>query len=129
MKRYSKPIGNLFSFKQEFFAKTIQSFRHSKKIALTYRQQPKRIKCKNCDGPIDFIDTSSFTKLGVKYFFVFFVYNLMESIKIKMHFALNSMRVMLEKSTLQHICLQATRRIKKELMKYNCQKLDFCVML
>jgi hypothetical protein len=69
MKRYSKPLGNLFSFKQDFFCENDNKPREFEKIALTYRQQPRRLNCKNCDGPIDFTETSTFTKLGVQYSF------------------------------------------------------------
>lgn len=69
LKRYSKPLGNLFSFKQDFFSENDAKLDEFKRIALTYRQQPRRTKCKNCDGPIEFSEESSFSKLDVQYSF------------------------------------------------------------
>lgn len=69
MKRYSKPLGNLFSFKQDFFRENDAKLHEFKKIALTYRQQPRRLKCKNCDGPIGFSEASSFSILDIQYSF------------------------------------------------------------
>ena len=69
MIKYSKPLGNLFSFKQDFFNKNDEKLNEFKKIALMYSQQPKRIRCKNCDGTIDFSEAASFSKLEVKYSF------------------------------------------------------------
>lgn len=69
MKRYSKALGNLFSFKQNFFNENDAKLQEFKNIASAYRQQPKRLRCKNCDGQIEFAAASSFSKLDVQYSF------------------------------------------------------------
>lgn len=69
MKRYSKPLGDLFSFKQDFFNENDAKLHEFKDIAKLYRQQPTRMRCKNCDGQIEFTDESSFSKLDVQYSF------------------------------------------------------------
>lgn len=68
-KLYSKPLGNLFDFKQDFFHENDTKLQEFKNVASVYRQQPKRIRCKNCDGKIEFTAASSFSKLDVQYSF------------------------------------------------------------
>jgi len=69
VKRYSKALGNLFSFKQDFFHENDAKLQKFKNIGSVYRRQPRRLRCKNCDGQIEFSDTSSFSKLDVQYSF------------------------------------------------------------
>ena len=69
MKRYSKPLGKLLDFKQEFFDSNDLKLAEFKKIASIYRSQPRRAKCKNCGTAMDFLPASCFTKLGVEYSF------------------------------------------------------------
>lgn len=67
MDRYSKPLGNLFSFKQEFFEENDKKLREFELHAKLYRQQPTREKCKNCHEGITFDDELNFQKFGVVY--------------------------------------------------------------
>ena len=69
MKRYSKPLGNLFTFKQDFFQENDSKLKEFKNIASIYLRQPKRLKCQNCDGPIEFAEDSSFSKFDIPYSF------------------------------------------------------------
>jgi hypothetical protein len=69
MKRYSKPLGELFTFKQDFFHENDAKLREFAHIASVYRQQPKRLRCKNCDNQIEFTAALSFSKLDVQYSF------------------------------------------------------------
>lgn len=69
MKRYSKPLGNLFAFKQDFFHDNDEKLKEFTRIASVYRAQPRRVLCQNCGGTIDFSPTTSFSKLGVEYSF------------------------------------------------------------
>ena len=69
MKRYSKSLGNLFSFKQDFFRENDAKLQEFKKIASVYRRQPRRLRCKNCDGPIEFTEGATFSKHDVQYSF------------------------------------------------------------
>ena len=69
MKRYSKPLGKLLDFKQEFFNSNDSKLKEFKRIASLYRSQPRRVKCKNCDKAMDFLPSTCFTKLGVDYSF------------------------------------------------------------
>jgi len=69
MKRYSKPLGKLLDFKQEFFNSNDAKLGEFKRVALAYRSQPRRVKCKNCDNSMEFHPAECFTKLGVDYAF------------------------------------------------------------
>lgn len=69
MKRYSKPLGNLLDFKQDFFHSNDQKLREFVDIATVYTAQPRRADCKNCAAPIVFTPSNTFKKLGVDYAF------------------------------------------------------------
>jgi hypothetical protein len=69
LRRYSKPLGNLFAFKQDFFHENDSKLEEFKRIASIYSAQPKRKLCKNCEAPADFSPEACFTKLGVPYSF------------------------------------------------------------
>jgi len=42
LKRYSKPLGNLFDFKQDFFYENDSKLQEFTRIASVYRAQPTR---------------------------------------------------------------------------------------
>lgn len=67
IRRYSKPLGNLFDFKADFFNLNGEKLNESKQIAVLYGTQPAREKCKNCDSYLS--GEKHFTKLGIKYKF------------------------------------------------------------
>jgi hypothetical protein len=67
MIRYSKPLGELLSFKQHFFDANDAHLQRFKEIAGVYRAQPPRTVCKNCTFPLDTSPSARFTKLGVEY--------------------------------------------------------------
>ncbi len=69
MKRYSKPLGDLLEFKQDFFSANNLKLEEFKTIANYYRSQPIRLACKNCAQYLEFSIANCFTKLGVKYAF------------------------------------------------------------
>lgn len=67
MKRYSKPLGQLLDFKQEFFQMNDLCLEELKIMASIYRDQPRRVACKNCEYQLNF--TECFTNFGVEYTF------------------------------------------------------------
>jgi len=67
--RYSKKIGNLFSFKQNFFDKNDEMLMDLKGLANLYARQPQRKTCKNCGAPLEAGDGSTFSYLSVDYVF------------------------------------------------------------
>jgi len=69
MIRYSKPLGNLLDFKQEFFKSNDSKLQEFINIASVYRSQPHRLSCKNCGHQLDCSPSECFTKLGVEYCF------------------------------------------------------------
>lgn len=69
MQRFSKPLGNLLDFKQDFFKANDVKLDAFKEIADVYRAQPMRTACKNCDGPMSFADTDTFTRFDIRYAF------------------------------------------------------------
>jgi len=69
MIRYSKPLGNLLSFKQEFFKSNDLKLEEFQKLAEIYRSQPYRHACKNCDRKLEWVASGVFVKLGVEYGF------------------------------------------------------------
>jgi hypothetical protein len=69
MKRYSKPLGKLLDFKQEFFNSNDSKLEEFRRIAAVYRSQPRRAQCKNCGKAMDFPPSACFTKLEVDYSF------------------------------------------------------------
>lgn len=66
MKCYGKESGPLLKLKKEFFDKNDQILREHLEINRVYAKQPKRKKCKNCDGELGGAD---FKKLNVEYSF------------------------------------------------------------
>ena len=69
MKKYSKPLGKLLDFKQEFFVSNDSKLKAFKGIASIYRTQPARTECKNCTHSMAFAELDCFTTLGVEYSF------------------------------------------------------------
>ena len=69
MIRYSKPLGKLLDFKQEFFHSNDFKLEQFKKISEIYRAQPHRKLCKNCNNEIKFNPKECFVKFGVEYSF------------------------------------------------------------
>lgn len=69
MKRYSKPVGNLLNFKQDFFHSNDAGLVEFRKTAAVYTAQPRRSACKNCAQPMNFYPDQCFTKLNVEYAF------------------------------------------------------------
>jgi hypothetical protein len=69
MKRYSKPLGNLLDFKQDFFKSNDLKLEELVNIASIYCSQPKRVSCKNCGHQLDCSPSKCFTKLGIEYCF------------------------------------------------------------
>jgi hypothetical protein len=67
MIRYSKPLGELLTFKQHYFENNDDLLRHCEDIAAVYRAQPRRTACKNCTCPLDFSPAGTFTRFGVAY--------------------------------------------------------------
>lgn len=67
MKRYSKPLGNLLDFKQDFFKSNDSKLEELRNIASVYRSQSRRKACKNCEHQLDASPSECFTKLGVEY--------------------------------------------------------------
>lgn len=67
MIRYSKPLGNLLDFKQDFFSSNDIKLEEFRKTAILYRSQPFRVACKNCAHSIDFGQTECFKKFGIAY--------------------------------------------------------------
>lgn len=67
MKRYSKPIGKLLNFKQEFFKSNDAKLEEFRAIASLYGSQPRRMACKNCGHHLDAPPSECFRKLGVDY--------------------------------------------------------------
>jgi SAM-dependent methyltransferase len=69
MKRYSKPLGRLLDYKQDFFHANDSKLAEFRNIAASYRSQPRRTACKNCAQAMSFSPEEGFDKLGVKYAF------------------------------------------------------------
>lgn len=69
MQRYSKPLGKLLDFKQDFFASNDSKLEDYRNIASVYRSQPQRTACKNCGHQLDCSPSEYFVKLGVEYCF------------------------------------------------------------
>jgi len=69
MKRYSKPVGNLLAYKQDFFHSNDAKLDELTKVAEVYMAQPMRAACKNCAHPMGFFPDECFTKLDVAYAF------------------------------------------------------------
>lgn len=69
MIRYSKPLGNLLDFKQDFFHSNDVKLDEFRKTAAVYSSQPRRRACKNCLTSMDFSPDECFTKLDVEYAF------------------------------------------------------------
>lgn len=69
MKRYSKPLGRLMEFKQDFFEQNRGKLDELSDIAALYAAQPRRTQCKNCEAPISPDASPAFRKLGVEYYF------------------------------------------------------------
>lgn len=62
--RYGKPSGDLLRHKVSFFEQNDMHREDSLRIAKLYAQQPRRTRCKCCDGSLG---DASFTKLGIDY--------------------------------------------------------------
>jgi 2-polyprenyl-3-methyl-5-hydroxy-6-metoxy-1,4-benzoquinol methylase len=69
MKRYSKPLGKLLDFKQEFLKSNDSKLEEFINIASVYRSQPQRLLCKNCEHKLDYSPSECFKKLGIEYCF------------------------------------------------------------
>ena len=66
MIKYSKPSGPIFKYKEELFIENESKLDRLIKIAQLYSLQPKRVKCKNCNNPIN---KSDFKFLDVEWGF------------------------------------------------------------
>jgi len=64
MKRYGKPSAPLLSLKPHFFNENEELLQRQRDLAGLYTKEPRRLRCKACDGPIE---TVSFSKLGIDY--------------------------------------------------------------
>ncbi len=64
MIRYSKSSGPLLKLKRSYFEDNEHLLQGSLRICQIYVEQPRRARCKNCDGPLG---ETSFTKQGVEY--------------------------------------------------------------
>ena len=64
MIEYGKPSGPLLAHKQGFFAENRARLAEMARLAGIYAAQPRRGRCKNCEGPLGGPD---FVKLGVGY--------------------------------------------------------------
>jgi hypothetical protein len=67
--KYSKPLGNLLDFKQDYFQLDEARLKEFSRIAAMYRSQPKRDFCKNCAYPLDQGPSQSFSTHGVEHVF------------------------------------------------------------
>lgn len=64
MKKYGKPSGPLLALKSHFFSENEELLQRQRGLAALYTSQPRRLRCKACDGPVSEV---SFSKLGVDY--------------------------------------------------------------
>ncbi len=62
--RYGKPSGDLLKHKVSFFEQNDMHREESVRVAKLYTQQPRRTRCKCCDGSLGDV---SFTKLEIDY--------------------------------------------------------------
>jgi hypothetical protein len=69
MIKYSKPLDRLLDFKGDYFLSSSSELEKILKIVNSYRSQPRRLICKNCEYPINSSKEKCFTKLGVEYSF------------------------------------------------------------
>jgi hypothetical protein len=67
MKHYSKPLGKLLDFKQQFFKSNDSQIEEIRKIASLYVSQPRRKECKNCGLQLHISRSECFKKFGVDY--------------------------------------------------------------
>lgn len=67
MIKYSKPLGNLIKYKDDFFLKNKESRNRYIELLKTYSQQPLRHKCKNCDDELSNSSNKVLTIQGVQY--------------------------------------------------------------
>ncbi len=64
IRRYGKPSGPLLSLKSNFFSDNDKLLDEQRQLAALYARQPRRTRCKTCDGTIDKV---AFSKLGIEY--------------------------------------------------------------
>ena len=64
IRRFGKPSGDIFPFKQNFFDENEKLLERAEHLADLYRRQPERERCKNCDSPLR---GTRFVKQGVTY--------------------------------------------------------------
>ncbi|OAI57048.1 hypothetical protein AYO49_03065 [Verrucomicrobiaceae bacterium SCGC AG-212-N21] len=69
MIRYSKPLGQLLDFKQEFFDANDAKLESFERIAGVYQKQPRRASCKNCAAAHVPSPDATFVKLDTDYWF------------------------------------------------------------
>jgi hypothetical protein len=67
MERFSKPLGRLMDFKQDFFDANRQKLEELTALADLYRAQPRRTHCKNCAAPLEDDPHTGFVKSGIRY--------------------------------------------------------------
>lgn len=66
MKRYGKPIGDIFEYKTHFWEKNDEELKKRQKTAEVYTSQPQRDFCKICSSDIKNF-SGEFEKMSVKY--------------------------------------------------------------
>ena len=64
MQKYGKPSAPLLSHKSHFFDENAALLQRQIGLAALYAEQPRRLRCKACDGPVSEV---SFSKLGIDY--------------------------------------------------------------
>jgi hypothetical protein len=69
MIKYSKSLGNLIQYKNDFFANNEISRENAEKVANIYASQPLRNTCKNCDNTLKKDSSNSFSLQGIYYYF------------------------------------------------------------